>query len=441
MSLMMAREMTPPTPKKRKRPPIFEFKPFSDKQIQVLTWWTNASPYKEKDALVCDGSVRAGKTVAMSLSFVMWAMDTFDGENLGMAGKTIAALRRNVIIPLLKMLKSRGYKVEQHLTNNSMTITYRGKSNEFYLFGGRDESSQELIQGITLAGMFFDEVALMPKSFVDMATSRCSVEGSKYWFNCNPQGPFHWFKLEWLEDLKKKNALHLHFTMDDNLSLSERVKNRLKGLYKGVFYQRNILGLWVVASGAIYDMWDDEENTFDDSDLHPALKQIARRYIFVDYGTQNPMVYLDCYDDGKILWIVKEYYYDGRHSQRQKEDSEYADELEKFISDGPKPRSIIVDPSAASFKATLRKRRLIVRDADNDVQDGIHVTQTMIARRMLRVHRRNCPHLLMERAAYVWDEKASQRGIERPVKENDHTMDGVRYGCKTIVSPRRLHAA
>lgn len=430
-----------PLPPKKVRPAAFKFHPFSRKQKQVLTWWMPESPYHDMDAIICDGSVRAGKTVAMCLSYVIWATETFDGENLGMAGKTISALRRNVIIPLKRMLKSRGYRVDEHLTSNSITISRNGHANEFYLFGGRDERSQDLIQGITLAGMFFDEVALMPESFVNQATARCSADGAKFWFNCNPAGPFHWFKVGWLEKLKEKNALHLHFMMDDNLSLTERTKARFKSLYTGVFYKRYILGLWVVAEGAVYDMWDDLLNTFDDADLHPGIKSIGRRYIAVDYGTQNPTVFLDCYDDGDTLWIVNEYYYDGRNSGRQKEDSEYADDLEAFIKDGSSPRYVIIDPSAASFKATLRKRHIRTKDADNEVLEGIHVMSTMITKRKLRVHRRNCPNFLMERAAYVWDEKAVQRGDEKPMKQADHAMDACRYLCKTIISSTRLHKA
>lgn len=434
----MAATVISPSPNKVK-PAAFKFQPFSRKQKQVLTWWVAESPYSDYDALICDGAVRSGKTVSMGLSFVMWATDKFSNENLGMSGKTISSLRRNVIIPLKRMLKSRGYRVDEHLTSNSMTISRNGHANEFYLFGGRDERSQDLIQGITLAGMFFDEVALMPESFVNQATARCSVDGAKFWFNCNPGGPFHWFKLEWIEKLKDKKALHLHFTMDDNLSLTERTKARFKSLYTGVFYKRYIQGLWVVAEGSIYDMWDDVLNTFDDADVHPGLKSIARRYIAVDYGTQNPMVYLDCYDDGDTLWIVNEYYYDGRNSQRQKEDSEYADDLEEFIKDGPTPRFVIIDPSAASFKATLRKRHIRMKDAENDVLDGIHTMSTMIRKRKIRVHR-NCRNFLMERAAYVWDGKSIQRGDEKPVKQSDHAMDAARYLCQTIISPRRLHA-
>lgn len=235
----------------------FKFQPFSKKQIQVLTWWMSNSSVKDKDILIADGSVRAGKTVVMSLSFVMWAMETFDEENFALCGKTIGSLRRNVVKPLKKMLIGRGYKCKDHRSgaDNYLTISKNGKINDFYIFGGKDESSQDLIQGLTLAGVLFDEVALMPQSFVNQATARCSVEGAKMWFNCNPDGPYHWFKQEYLDKLEEKNALHLHFTMDDNLSLSEKVKERYKKTYTGVFYERFILGLWTLAEGLIYKLF------------------------------------------------------------------------------------------------------------------------------------------------------------------------------------------
>jgi PBSX family phage terminase large subunit len=398
------------------------------------------SPHHDKDAVICDGSVRAGKTVSMSFSFIVWAMTTFNGQQLGMAGKTIGALRRNVLGPLKQMLTSRGYSVDDRRSDNLVTVSRGATVNDFFLFGGKDERSQDLIQGITLAGMFFDEAALMPQSFVNQATARCSVEGAKLWFNCNPAGPFHWFKLEWLDKLKQKNALHIHFTMDDNLSLSERVKERYRRMYSGVFYKRYILGLWVLSEGIIYDMWDDELNTFGDEDLGPAFKRLARRYISIDYGTSNPMVYLDIWDDGETCWVLNEYFYDGRAKGIQKDDSQYADDFEAFVGNEYTPAAIILDPSAASFKAALRNRGYRVKDADNDVEDGIRMVATMMSKRKLRVHRENCPWYLRERASYIWDEKASERGVEKPTKQHDHTQDSIRYFVKTIIKPRRLAA-
>lgn len=180
--------------KSRQKGQTFHFSPFSRKQKQVLTWWCKDSPVHDKDGIIADGAIRSGKTVSMSLSFAMWAMSTFNGQNFAMCGKTIGSFRRNVLFWLKLMLKSRGYSVIDRRADNLIIIRKGDTENYFYIFGGKDERSQDLIQGITLAGVFFDEVALMPESFVNQATGRCSVEGSKFWFNCNPDGPYHCLK-------------------------------------------------------------------------------------------------------------------------------------------------------------------------------------------------------------------------------------------------------
>lgn len=411
---------------KKKRPALFKFKPFSEKQLKVLKWWQDGSPHKDKDGLICDGSVRAGKTVVMSLSFVMWAMETFEDENLGMSGKTIGSFRRNVFKPLKRMLLSRGYKVKEYRSENMFTVTRKGKVNYFYIFGGKDEASQDLIQGITLAGMFFDEVALMPQSFVNQATARCSVDGAKFWFNCNPAGPYHWFKLEYLDQLEEKNMLHLHFTMDDNLSLSEKVKERYKRMYHGVFYKRFILGLWVLAEGIIYDMFDAAKHVVQTID-----RSYSKYYVSVDYGTQNPTTFgLWGFYDG-VWYKVKEYHYDGRKENKQKTDQEYYEELVKFIG---KVRviAIIVDPSAASFIAVLKKNGMTVKKAKNDVIEGIRNVANALTNELIK-YNDCCKETFREFSSYMWDEQAADRGEDKPIKQNDHQMDGDRYFVNTII--------
>lgn len=411
----------------------FKWAPLSKKQLQVMTWWMPGSPVKDKDAIICDGAVRAGKTLPMSLSFVVWAMETFNDQNFGMAGKSIGALRRNVVRPLKKVLKGRGYKVkDRRSTENYLEITWKGRVNYFYLFGGKDERSQDFIQGITLAGMLFDEVALMPESFVNQATARCSIEGAKLWFNCNPEGPYHWFKLEWLEKLKEKNAVHLHFTMDDNLSLSERVKERYRRMYSGVFYKRFVLGLWVLAEGVIYDMWDDSIHVID------CLVGGYDEYgVAIDYATATVMtfgLYGIQYDrSGKgehKVFLLKEYYWDAQKRGRQKTDSEFAEDFKKFLG-SVVPRNIYLDPSAASFKAELRKKGFNqVRDADNDVINGIRLVGTFLSNGRFFVDR-SCKDTQKEFASYAWDPKAQARGEDKPIKENDHAMDRDRYFIQT----------
>lgn len=424
-----------------RRQAIFRFEPFSKKQLKILTWWLEDST-RDMDGIIADGAIRSGKTLSMSLSFVMWAMQTFSGQNFGMCGKTIGSLRRNVITTLKLMLRARGYKVTDKRADNVLIIKRGAVENYFYLFGGRDESSQDLVQGVTLAGVFFDEVALMPESFVNQATGRCSVDGSKFWFNCNPANPMHWFKVNWIDPIKAekeekhKNLLYLHFMMDDNLSLTEEIKQRYRSMYVGVFYSRYILGKWVSADGLIYDMFT-EENIVKDKDVpvgmihHPG----TRRYVAIDYGTSNACAFLDIYDDGQRIWVLYEYYYSGKEKGKQKTDSEYADDLIAF--GGAEVLYNILDPSALSFKTELRKRGLRVKDADNEVLDGIRVTATLFATRRLVVHER-CKRLIAELQGYIWDEKAQQRGVEQPVKVNDHACDALRYFCKTMIHQRRL---
>lgn len=392
----------------------------------VLNWWM-ADRYKEQNGIIADGAIRSGKTVCMSLSFVMWAMEQFDNANFALCGKTIGSLRRNVLMILKLMLRGRGYLVEDHRADNLLTIKRSGKQNYFYLFGGKDERSQDLIQGITLAGAFFDEVALMPESFVNQATARCSVEGSKWWFNCNPSGPHHFFKQNWIDQRRQKHLIYLHFTMDDNLSLSKEIKNRYRGMYSGVFYKRYILGMWVAAEGLIYDMFDEARHVVPAQYATPQ----GTMHVSCDYGTQNPTVFLLWAKvDGKWT-VIREYYYDGRNNKRQKTDSEYAEDLKTWLG-GIAPVSIVVDPSAASFITELRKHGYAVKKARNDVLDGIRYVATLLNEDEIAFSD-SCTNLIREFRSYVWDEKAVERGEDKPIKQFDHAMDAMRYFCYTII--------
>lgn len=258
----------------------FQFKPFSLRQKKVLTWWHENAPTHDRDGIICDGAIRSGKTLPMALSFVLWAMSNFDGEQFGLCGKTIGAFRRNVLRYMKQALPAEGFELTDRRADNVITIRCDGRQNDFYLFGGKDERSQDLVQGATLAGALFDEVALMPESFVNQVVGRCSVDGSKLWFNCNPSFPAHWFRQEWILKRTEKRLLYLHFTMDDNLSLSDRVRERYRTYYTGVFYKRFILGLWTAAEGVIYQQFaDDPERYIIDTPPH-----IANVTIGVDFG-------------------------------------------------------------------------------------------------------------------------------------------------------------
>lgn len=415
----------------------FQFKPFSTKQRKLFLWWQENSPVKDKEGIIADGAIRSGKTLCMSLSYVMWAMENFEGQNFGMCGKTIGSFRRNVLAVLKLTLIARGYTLKDHRADNMLTITKGKVKNYFYIFGGKDEASQDLVQGITLAGCFFDEVALMPESFVNQATGRCSVEGSKFWFNCNPEGPAHWFKKNWIDERKKKDLLYLHFTMDDNLSLTEKIKKRYRNMYSGVFFERFILGLWVIAEGIIYDMFDRAKHVVDEL---PEMTNLI--YIACDYGTQNATVFKkwqlakDTRDEkGHIVpgkwYSVDEYYYSGRDEKKQKTDSDYVNDMREFVGNQP-IRAIIVDPAAASFIAALRDAGYPVIQAKNDVKDGIRFVSTCLNTEKI-AYLSNCVHTIEEYGQYAWDEKACERGEDAPLKINDHCMDSDRYFIYTIL--------
>lgn len=404
-----------------------KFSPFSVKQKKILTWWLEESPMSDRDGIIADGAIRSGKTVSMSLSYVIWAMENFNGQNFGMAGKTIGSFRRNVLFWLKAMLKSRKYKIEDKRADNLIIVTKGDTTNYFYVFGGKDERSQDLIQGVTLAGMFFDEVALMPESFVNQATGRCSVNNSKWWFNCNPNGPYHWFKVNWIDKANEKGLIYLHFDMDDNLSLSEQIKKRYRSQYSGVFFKRYILGLWVAAEGVVYELFDKAKHVIK------ADKDGYYEYnVSVDYGTQNACVFQ--------LWgkridgvhvLIKQYYYSGRDAKKQKTDSEYSSDMKEFTK-GYKIKYVVVDPSASSFIAQLRKDGFKVLKAVNDVIDGIRLVMTLMDEEKI-LFDESCYELFREFASYVWDEKASERGEDKPIKEHDHGCDALRYYCSTII--------
>lgn len=405
----------------------FNFKPFSVKQKKVLTWWCPASPVKDMDGIIADGAIRSGKTLSMSLSYVLWAMSSFNQQNFGMAGKTIGSFRRNVLFWLKLMLVSMKYTVLDKRSDNLLIVSKGNTINYFYIFGGKDERSQDLIQGITLAGMFFDEVALMPESFVNQATGRCSVDGSKYWFNCNPDNPRHWFKVNWIDEAEKKRILYLHFTMDDNLSLSEHIKARYRGMYVGVFFKRYILGLWCVAEGLVYSMFNE--------DKHVTQKHMtgAREYhVSVDYGTVNPFSANLWAFDGKKSIMEDEVYYDSREKGVRVDDEAYYKMMCDMIGD-KKVTFIIVDPSAASFIEVIKKYgKYIVKGADNDVLDGIRVVTTMLNKDMIQIHE-SCENTINEFGLYCWDEESGEDAV---IKENDHAMDSVRYYCYTFLRKR-----
>lgn len=394
---------------------------FSPKQRRVLTWWMPGSPDCRKEAIVCDGAVRSGKTLAMGLGFFLWAMSCFRSQKFGVCGKTIGSLRRNVLSEILPKLEALGATCQEKRTENLVILKLWGRENRFYTFGGRDESSASLIQGITFAGILLDETALMPRSFVEQACARCSVPGSRLWFNCNPEGPEHWFYKTWILEAENRNCLRLQFTMEDNPSLTEAIRERYRRLYTGVFYQRYILGQWVQAEGRVYDFFTPDM-------LRSAPEDCQDWYISCDYGTVNPTSMGLWGKKGGNWYRVAEFYFDSRREKRQMTDGEYADALEN-LAGGRRLRGVIVDPSAASFIEVLRRRGIPVRKANNDVLSGIRLTSDCLKSGKMIICD-TCPDCIRELGEYLWEPGG---GKDRVRKEHDHAMDDMRYFAATVL--------
>lgn len=389
--------------------------PISRKQKQIM-----AFPFTSYDALICDGAIRSGKTVFMTLSFIDDAMRRYNNQRFGICGKTVDSTVKNIIMPYLGLTRTKKlYKVQWRRSDKLLIVTKGSRQNIFEVFGGKDEASFMLIQGRTLAGVLFDEVALQPKSFVEQALARCSVEGSRFWFNCNPESPQHWFYQDWIKNAKQKNAYHLHFELEDNPSLSEKIISRYKSMYTGVFYDRYILGKWCVAEGLVYDF--SEDNITDEQ------PKGAEYYLSIDYGTLNPFSCGLWSVTGNKAVRIKEYYYNGREG-KQLTDEEYCQSLISFTA-GYEIKRVIIDPSAASFIAAMRKKGFHVQKADNNVLDGIRRTAVCLSDGRIKIHR-SCVDSIREFGLYRWDEKATADTV---IKENDHAMDDIRYFVNTVL--------
>ena len=258
---------------------------FSTKQLQIL-----AFAKMDYDMLICDGAIRSGKTSIMTVAFIEWAMQNFNECNFAICGKTVGSAIKNIIKPYMALNYAREkYDINFNRAENLLTVKRQNRRNLFYVYGGKDESSYTLIQGITLAGVLLDEVALMVQSFVEQAMARCSIEGSRFWVNCNPETPSHWFYRKYIcessDEYKEMitsdalKILHLHFLMEDNPSLSERMISRYKAQYSGVFYQKYIEGKWVRAEGIVFAEFAEDPHKFELS-----KSKLPRRFKWVKCG-------------------------------------------------------------------------------------------------------------------------------------------------------------
>jgi PBSX family phage terminase large subunit len=407
-------------------------------------------PEKDWRINILEGAVRSGKTWCLHLKILYCCAYDVGGRKV-LTGVSKQSVYNNVLTDLFDLVGAENYSY------NRNTGQLRLYNADWLVIGAKDEGSERYIRGLTVGVALCDEVSLMPRSFFYMLLSRLSPKGARLYATTNPDSPYHWLKTEYLDNAELRDNKTLwsdHFTMDDNPNLSSQYIDAQKRLYSGVFYQRFIDGLWVMAEGAIYkDSWS-EDLLYNSGEEPPGLRNRRghlQRYIAVDYGTTNPQVYIDIYDDGRVCWATREYYWDSSQQMRQKTDSEYAEDLERFI--GPELNAkVIVDPSAASFKAELMKRGIWKIDADNTVDEGIRRVSMMLNKRLVKICRgtpgdvgnngiyQGCPHGVQEMQTYSWDVKAAQRGVEQPLKVHDHWPDAFRYFCQTAIPHWRLEA-
>lgn len=397
---------------------------FSHKQLEVIA---NSTARMN----ILDGSVRSGKTISSLVTWIMFVSEAPPGELL-MAGKTERTLKRNILDVLEQMVGQRYFKYS--LGSGEATLFGR----RIYLVGANDMRSEGKIRGLTLAGAYGDEITLWPESFFTMLLSRLSISGAKFIGTTNPDSPYHWLMRNYLRRVSELDLKRWHFSLEDNPNLDQKYVEALKREYTGLWYKRYILGQWVQAEGVVYDMWDESKY------VRPTIdRPYTQYYVSIDYGTQNPMAFglwgyvppstkANPHEFESAWYKIKEYHYDGRAKGRQKTDEEYYHDLVEFVGELP-IRSVIIDPSAASFIATIRKRgKFTVRKAHNDVLEGIRNVATALNTGKI-LYNDCCKETFREFASYVWDEKAAERGGERPVKQNDHQLDADRYFVNTVV--------
>ena len=416
------------------------FTKLSPKQLKSMLWWSQKDTHSY-DAIVCDGSVRSGKTMSMTVGFVLWSMKNFSNENFAFCGKTIDSLKRNVITPMQKWLEGI-VKIKVNLSRNFLDISTCGHTNRYYFFGGKDESSYQLIQGITLAGVLLDEVALMPRSFVEQALARCSVTGSKLWFNCNPSNSLHWFFKEWVDDdserTTEKNRLHLHFTMDDNFSLSDEVKQRYERMYSGVFYDRYIKGLWVAAEGVIYKEFADNPDNFIVDTIPDDIIFCTIGMDFGGNGSAHAMICTGFSKSMRKVIILDEYYrkeiispaelekdvcrFIRRCQQKYKVYDMYCDSAEQVLIKGIK--SAVMSERIPINIHNARKSAIIGR---------IRFFNSIMAQKRFFIMK-HCSHLIEALQSAVWDsESMKDVRLDNGVYNID-SLDALEYSAEPFMN-------
>lgn len=426
-------------------------KPFGRKAHAFAT----RPPYLDAPINILEGAVRSSKTWAMIPKLLALSAYEVEGHRI-ITGVSKQTIYNNVLNDLFNFLTPKNY----NFNHQSGELHIMG--TKWLTIGAKDEGSEKYVRGLTVGVWYGDELTLQPVNFIKMCLNRMSPNNARAYATTNPDVPTHFVKTDIIDNpvyIKNGYVWSEHFVLDDNPNLSPERKEFLRNLYKGVYHMRYIDGLWVVAEGGIYkDVWG-EDLLYDDvpwvmKDGRPGRVMPqglrskgghAERYVPTDYGTTHPMVFLDMIDDGRDVWVDREYVWDSQQAEgehivgRQKTDKQYADDLEKFLKLAPDAQ-VIIPPEVASFEAELVQRGIWFMIADNDVEDGIRTVSSFMALKRIHVHRR-CKRTVKGIENHVWDPKAALRGIEQPLKQRDDEADALRYGIKTKIPAWRLMAA
>ena len=422
--------------KKIKKNKSFQFKPFSKKQLKVLNWWRDGSPYHDCDIIITDGSIRSGKTIADICSFLQWSQETYDGENFILAGKTIGALKKNVVKPMQQILEAWSWTYNYNRSENFIEIG----SNTYYMYDASNEASQDKLQGLTAAGAYGDEAALFPQSFIDQMIGRCSVEGSKVFLNCNPEGPHHYIKEEFIDKAVEKHIYHLHFTMDDNLSLSQKIKDKFRRMFTGVFFKRFILGLWVASDGLIYQQFADEPAGFIVDDEWLKEHPIIYGTIGVDFGgtkSAHTFTFTGFTKGFKEVVTVSEYYKKKRISPKTLE-ADFCDFVKRIQSKykcyeaymDSAEQTLITGMEAAVIKAGIA---IDVKNAiKGKINNRIAFYNSMMAQGRYKIHK-SCKYTKEALENAVYDEKQATKDIRLDDGlMNIDSLDAMEYSTEYI---------
>ena len=408
--------------RKKKKVAPFIFNQFSNKQKQLIWCWDESCPYKDYNIVIASGSIRAGKSIAAICGFLLWSQHTFQNQEFAIVGKSFGAITRNIVRPMLQILNAWGW--DYHYTKDTLVVG----TNTYNIFGAPNESSQDVLQGLTLAGALVDEGALIPESYFNQLNGRClSIDNHKIWVACNPGSPTNYIKKNWLDMRNEKGVLYLHFTLDDNLSLSDRAKQSAKQKYMGkdgdmsnVFYQRYILGKWVNPDGVVY-------TGFGKSNIVKELPKMVEYTVGADFGDSHPTTFVMIGKgiDGK-LYIIKEY------KKNKLMIDKYANDLKDFIT-GYNVKAPVIDCAASSFIRQVNSKGIAAKGVNKSslsVVDGIAEINSLLANNKLLVHE-SCKETIAEFYSYCWDSNATEKGADKVIKLNDDLMDALRYCIMT----------